>query len=384
MIQKILKIQLLILFIYCFLFIVSSVDATTLYLSPDSQNIYQDNSFIAEVRLDTEGQEINTVKVDLRYSSDLLEIVDINNGDSILTLWPKEPFIQNGNISFIAGMPNGFQGQDGLIARLIFRGKETGKGMVSFEENSKVLLNDGLGTESELNFLNGNYEITEKPEGLPIISSKTHPNQDKWYPEPTLHLHWYLEEETEYSYILSYDSLAEPDEIADKPEGELVWMGDIEYKELEDGIYYFHLKQATKDKQQELKWGPKVTFRAMTDTSLPEEFELQITEIEGKNYLVFATKDETSGVEYYEVQERKGDFKKAVSPYLLEDQKLRKGLIIVKAVDKAGNQRIAEMKLPFIINWSDIFIILLILIVIGMILLLAKRILKSKKFPISK
>ena len=384
MIKKILKTQFLILFISSFLFIALSINAATLYLSPDSQNIYQDNSFITEVRLDTEGEEINTTEVNIIYSSDLLEIVDINNGDSILTLWPKEPLTQNGNISFIAGMPNGFQGQDGLIIRLIFRGKGIGEGVVNFEESSKILLNDGQGTETQLNLLEGKYEVIEKPEGLPIVSSKTHPDQDKWYSEATLHLHWYLEEGTEYSYLISYDPLAEPDEIVDMPEGELVWMGDIEYKELEDGIYYFHLKQAIKNKQLELEWRPKVTFRAMIDTSLPEEFELQITEIEGKNYLVFATRDETSGIEYYEVQEGKQEPKKAISPYLLEDQELRKSLIKVKAVDKAGNERIAEIKLPFKINWKDIVILLSILIGVGIILWLVKKRSGFKKFRVSK
>jgi len=384
MIQKILKIQFLILSICCFLFIVSSVNAATLYLSPSSQNIYKDNSFIVEVRINTEDEEINTVGVNLTYSLNSLEILDINKGDSVLTLWPKEPVIQDGKIYFTGGVPNGFQEEDALIARLIFRGKEIGEGVVNFEENSQVLLNDGLGTESELNFLNGNYEIIEKPEGLSIISSKTHLDQNKWYSESTLHLHWYLEEETEYSYVLSYDPLAQPDEIADIPEGELVWMGDIEYKGLEDGIYYFHLKQAIKDKQDKLEWSPKITFRAMIDTSLPEEFGLQIAEIEEANYLIFATKDKTSGIEYYEVKEKKGDFKKAVSPYLLEDQRLGKGLIIVKAIDKAGNERVAEIELPFIINWKDIIILLSILIGIGIILWLVKRTSGFKKFRVSK
>jgi len=121
----------------------------------------------------------------------------------------------------------------------------------------------------------------------------------------------------------------------------------------------------------------------MIDTSLPEEFELEFTEIEGKNYLVFITKDKTSGVEYYEVKEGKGSFAKAISPYLLKDQNLRSA-IEVRAIDGAGNKRIVKFTPTFKIIWPDIFIILLTLIMIGMILLLAKRILKSKKFPVSK
>ena len=383
MILRIFKTQFLILVIYCLLLITSSVKASTLYLSPLSQNVHEGNSFIAEVRLDTEGEEINTVEINLTYPLDLLEIININKGNSILTLWPKEPVIQDGAVSFIGGIPNGFRGKDGLIARLIFRGREIGKGVINFEESSRVLLNDGKGTETQLNLLHGNYEIIKKPEGLPVISSNTHPDQDKWYQEPTLHLHWYLIEGTEYSYLLSHDPLAEPDEIPDQPEGELIWMGDIEYKGLEDGIYYFHLKQATRNNKQGLEWGPKITFRAMIDTAQPEEFELQFVEIEGKNYLVFTTIDQTSGVEYYEVKEGKGSFKKAVSPYLLEDQDLR-GVIKVRAVDRAKNERISEIVPPCRINWKDMIILLLVLIGIGIILWLAKKTSGFKKFSISK
>ena len=383
MMLKIFKTQFLILSICCLLLTASSVKAATLYLFPLNQNVYKDNSFIVEVRLDTEGEEINTVEVNLTYLSDLLEVIDISKGNSILTLWPKEPVVQDGKVSFIAGIPNGFQGENGLITKLIFRGKEIGGGKVDFKENSKVLLNDGKGTEAQLSFLGGNYEIVEKPEGLPIISSKTHSDQDKWYPEATLHLHWYLEEGTEYSYLLSYNPLAEPDEIVDTPEGELVWMGDIEYKGLEDGIYYFHLKQITRNKQSELEWGPKITFRAMIDITPPKEFEPKIAEIDGRRYLIFATKDKTSGIEYYEVKEGKGSFKKADSPYLLENQRLGT-LIKVKAVDKAGNERVEEIKSPYKITLVDVLILLLILMGVGVILWSAKRISVAKKFPISK
>ena len=372
MMLKIIKTQFLILIACCLLLVASSAEAAVLYLSPSSQTVYQDDTFIVEVRLDTEGEEINTVEANLLYPSDLLEVIDISKGNSILTLWLKEPDIQQKGVFLIGGIPNGFQGEEGLIAKLTFRGKEIGEGIVSFEENSRVLLNDGKGTEARLNFLEGNYKIIKKPEGLPVISSETHPDQNDWYKMTNLSLYWDLVEGAEYSWILSRDPLAEPDEIPDKPkpkEGVAFWMGAMEYdlKGEGDGIYYFHLRQATKNKQQELEWGPKVTFRVMIDATLPEEFEPQFVEIEGKKYLVFAAKDETSGVEYYEVKEGKRNFKKAVSPYLLEDQSLR-SIIKVKAVDKAGNERIVEIKPPYKTIWGNILPwIILGLIVAGVI-----------------
>ena len=94
--------------------------------------------------------------------------------------------------------------------------------------------------------------------------------------------------------------------------------------------------------------------------------------------MVFATIDKTSGVDYYEVKEGKHDFQRAESPYLLEDQSLR-SKISVRAVDKAGNERIAEIIPPFKVSWKDIVILLAILIGIGVILWIISKIKESRK-----
>lgn len=350
-------------------------EAAVLYLIPQSQTVYQGDSFIVGVNLDTEGEEINSAGIGLVFP-DLLEVVDFNTGNSIFSLWPKSPSFQEqkigdkqeGLISLVGGTPQGFKGK-GLILNITFRAKETGKVSVNFQKDSKVLLNDGKGTETELIFLEGNYEIMEKPEGLPPIFSGTHPDQNKWYAVKTFRVRWNPVEGVEYSYLLSLDPLAIPDEILDRPEGELMWIGEMEYADLEDGIYYFHLRQATGSKEQGLVWEPKTTFRFMIDSEQPKEFEPKIgqdkTVFEGRYFLSFASRDEMSGIEHYEVLETKdgglSEWKKGDSPYLLEDQTLE-SIIKVKATDKAGNERIFEIlpsKKPFpyqmiliVFSWS--------------------------------
>ena len=94
--------------------------------------------------------------------------------------------------------------------------------------------------------------------------------------------------------------------------------------------------EAVKDEwQEELK----------KDNIVPELFEIEVhqypTIFEGKYFITFFTSDKQTGIDYYEVKEGSQDWKKAESPYLLEDQNL-KAIIKVKAIDKAGNERIAE------------------------------------------
>jgi len=366
-------------FIFSFLIFPLVVRGATLYLLPQSQSVYQGDSFLVEVRLSSENEEINTAEINLKIPSNLLEVLDFSKGGTILTFWAKEPELKDGVLSLIGGIPGGFKG-NGLIGKINFLAKGIGKAEVDFREDSKVLLNDGQGTPAKLNFLEGNYEIIRKPEGLPLISSRTHSDQNKWYKGNTLHLHWDLVEEAEYSFLLSKDPLAEPDEIPDKPEGELIWMGDMEYPNLEDGIYYFHLKQKLPGKD----WSEKTVFRAMIDSVPPEKFKPEIGRdpaiFEGKYFLSFATVDKMSGIDHYEILEtrdKKQDiWKKVESPHLLRDQSLG-SKILVKAVDKAGNERISEIippAKPF--PYWIIPIIIICLVIIGWIIF---KIIREKK-----
>ena len=82
------------------------------------------------------------------------------------------------------------------------------------------------------------------------------------------------------------------------------------------------------------------------DKTAPEPFEITIGKdlsiFDNQYFISFFTTDAESGVAYYEVQEGERDFLRTESPYLLQDQSL-KNLIKIKAIDKAGNERIAEL-----------------------------------------
>ena len=137
---------------------------------------------VVEVRFNSDGEEINAVQAELKFPPNTFEIVNLNKGNSILTLWPQEPFFSNptGKISFVGGVPNGFKG-DGLIGSFILQGKILGEGTINFSENSQALLNDGQGTPAPIVSLEGIYRILEKPSNLPQISSFTHPDQSRWF-----------------------------------------------------------------------------------------------------------------------------------------------------------------------------------------------------------
>jgi hypothetical protein len=113
--------------------------------------------------------------------------------------------------------------------------------------------------------------------------------------------------------------------------------------------FQFNIKEAGIPKE--------VRIPGIQDNYPPEEFKPEITQnaemFGGKYFLVFATQDKGAGIDHYEVCE--GSKRKCAvseSPYVLKDQKL-KSYIYVKAVDKAGNERIITVPPQNPLKWYE-------------------------------
>jgi hypothetical protein len=85
----------------------------------------------------------------------------------------------------------------------------------------------------------------------------------------------------------------------------------------------------------------------LQDKTPPAAFEPMIGRdpalFENRSFVSFFTTDAESGIAYYEVQEGNSAFVQAESPYALQDQTLR-GPLRVKAVDRAGNEKVVKFK----------------------------------------
>lgn len=119
------------------------------------------------------------------------------------------------------------------------------------------------------------------------------------------------------------------------------------------------------------------------DIDPPEPFKSEVAQdsaMFGKKYfLVFATQDKESGIDRYEVCEGRLDCVITESPYLLLNQDLDEK-IIVKAIDKSGNERIAILPPPHPLPWYKNYSILAILIVIGAMIIYTLRKVIWRKF----
>jgi hypothetical protein len=127
------------------------------------------------------------------------------------------------------------------------------------------------------------------------------------------------------------------------------------------------------------------------DNFPPEPFKIYLAKnkeiFDGKYYITFEAKDKQSGIAYYEISEiptsfiflakpdiKNLSFKKAESPYVLEDQSLR-SYVIVKAVDKAGNERVEILYPQRVLVLEDVlmFVGCLIILVCLMIFIIKFR-----------
>lgn len=280
---------------------VKSAKAARLYLDPAEGNYGPGDSVEVNIRIDVDKACVNTVEAELAFPKNTLEFKDFITGDSILSIWVERPATadapkinESGNVYFAGGIPGGYcgkipgdPGDSNIIGRLAFvvlpvtADSASDKAELAFTDRSRVLINDGLGTEDELLKQAASFKI----ENVAVNRS--------------------------------YD------------------------------------------------WKSRIS----SDTIPPEPFVLELRHdknmFDGAYYLTFSTVDKQTGVDHYAALELKADEQEGVkpkgyfwdkwlnrervaplwqgakTPYVLHDQSLT-SIIKVKAVDKAGNERVVQ------------------------------------------
>jgi len=213
----------------------------SLFVTPTTQSVIVNETFTVSIFLDTNDNVINTIDVKIKFPSDKLQVVSPSIGKSIIGIWTAPPSFNNttGELHFQGGIPSpGINTSRGLITTITLRAKSVGTANISFLGESKVLLNDGFGTNVLTN-TRGATVVSGLPlPAGPIVTSPTHPNQTEWYRTKTSVLEWTTEFPSiqGYSYVLNKTPVDEPDEISEGIEKE------VSYKNLSDGFYYFHIK----------------------------------------------------------------------------------------------------------------------------------------------
>jgi len=339
----------------------------SLYLSPSSGAYEVGSNFSVKVKVNSGGQTINAAEATLTFNPAEISVVSISKTGSIFSLWTQEPTFSNsaGNIVFSGGTPTPFTGTSGTLITITFKAKISGSTQVSFY-SGLVLAADGKGTNILSNMNGGIYTLKPKaiippaeevppeeeyiPPGVsgaaplaPVVYSSTHPDPNRWYSNNDPEFSWKVPSDvTAVKLLIGHSPTAIPAVLYSPP------ISEKKLEDLADGVWYFHVRFKNK-----YGWGAILHRKVLIDTQPPKPFKIQIKE--GKHTtnprptLVFETTDGMSGIDYYEIIIDGGNsLRTDKSEYKVPPQDLGKHIIIVKAVDKAGNETLAMTEIEIL------------------------------------
>ncbi|MCR4286186.1 MAG: hypothetical protein NUW00_04800 [Candidatus Kaiserbacteria bacterium] len=277
-------------FWFALLFLVQplAVHGALLYFDPASTDVYRGDSVTLSLRLDTdEGECINTIDATVHYDESV-RAVDISRGDSILNIWVEDPVIDESahTIKFAGGIPGGYCGRipgdpslTNVILKLVFRSPGFSIG--------------GGDSQSARVWVDENVQV--------LLHDGYGTNADTKLQDALINL------------------MSTPGtNVSD------TWRSDVG-----------------------------------GDADLPSDFSITLTKddtaFSGRYFVVFNSSDKQSGIDHYEIMEEPfseffafawgradAPWVRVESPYVLEDQTLN-STIRIKAIDKAGNERIATL-----------------------------------------
>jgi hypothetical protein len=336
----------------------AATNAAALSVNPTSGTFTVGSTFDVSILLDTEGESVNALKVLLSFPPDKLQLVSPATGRSVIGIWTGQPRLNNatGRVDLEGGMPGGINVSSGLVTTLTFRVRSVGTATLRFMDDSEVFLNDGLGTEALRKAGSGVYQLILPPPEGPIVVSRTHADQSRWYQTKSVALEWALPGASPegFSYLLNREPIDVPDDTSEGGRTSVI------YKDVEDGVQYFHIKA-----YREGSWGGVSHFALNIDSVPPAEFPLEIIPGERTTrrqpIIQFSTSDALSGINHYELKlvplsavARAGDFGdqslfiEAQSPYVTPTLELGEYDVIVRAYDKAGNVREVTKRLDVV------------------------------------
>lgn len=320
----------------------TNAEGASLKISP-AAGVYEvggvvDVSFI----VDTGGEAINAVQADVLFPADKLQVVNPVASTSFISLWVTAPTYSNtdGTIHFQGGLPSpGIKTSGGVISTVTFRVKSSGRAVVRFASTSKVLRNDGQGTNILTSSSTAEFTLKVPPPAGPVTTSPTHPDSNQWYNNPQVQFTWEATDgATGYSFSFDQSAKSTPDDTVDTTTTATTVKADS------DGVWYFHVRARTDT------WGGVTSVPVQIDTTPPAnftpKFDSSTVTIDDAPTLRFLTTDAASGIDHYEMKQvtKSGAstqentlFVEATSPAAIAKLPAGEYEYIVRAFDRAGN-----------------------------------------------
>lgn len=346
-----------------FLFLVPVVaSAATLFVSPSTGTFRSGETFTATVRVNTQGSPVNAAEGTLKFDPNFIRVQSLTADGSIFNLNVQDPEFSNtqGTINFAGVILNpGYNGSSGTLLTIRFVARAAGSTAVTFTSGA-VLANDGAGTNITNGLSGGNYVIVGQQEAspatdnepppttagdalLPVVTSPTHPNSDRWYTSNDPRFTWILPSGVNgVSWLIAENATGNPGNLLDG------LVDEVSFEDVEDGLHYFHIKF-----QRNGAFGPIAHYAFRVDTKPPLPFTIRRLaddddDTNPQPFLAYETSDETSGVQKYRMRIGSGDWfdvpeAPAEHPFRMPVQAPGVHPVTIEAIDGAGQTARAEL-----------------------------------------
>ncbi|MSU60304.1 MAG: hypothetical protein EXS52_00095 [Candidatus Staskawiczbacteria bacterium] len=149
--------------------------AAEMFFGTNAQKLGTDQSVEVGVLINPEKDSINALEGTVSFPDSLLELREIRKGNSIISFWIEEPFLdKGGSVRFSGVIPGGLAQSNGYLFSMIFQTKGPGKARINIGQG-KALLNDGSGSEAP--FRSSFTELTiasglQSPGVLPVYDPR--------------------------------------------------------------------------------------------------------------------------------------------------------------------------------------------------------------------
>jgi hypothetical protein len=325
-----------------------AVGAATFAPSPSAQSVEVGTRFTVDLLVNPNGTDLDTVRAYVNFPEDLLRVEDVSLGP----LFPRQSpgnAADNASGSISVGGFNlgGAVTQSGTFATLTFTALAAGEATVEIADNSRLISSgEEKGTGA---YADATISIAEAKVGdgggrseAPTVafSSITHPDQDVWYKGGVFTADWTVsDDEAVTGWLIAFDQLPETDPVESLAAGTRTKT----VSDVGDGIWYFHLKGALGGGS----YTDTVHRAVRVDATAPNPIAPVTPRIrynEGDEALLeFATTDDASGIDRYELSVNDETIGIVESPAILSDLKIGDYFVEVKAVDRAGNEQFGKI-----------------------------------------
>ncbi|MCB9803660.1 hypothetical protein H6763_02410 [Candidatus Nomurabacteria bacterium] len=314
--------------------------AASLFLDTPSKTVYRTASFTVTVNVNSGGQPTNSYQARVTYDSNMILPISATSSGTICTLFIVNPTLTASEATVTCGLANpGYSGSAGRLMNLTFSAAKAGTTTLNIDNgSSKILANDGLGTNVMGSSSGLTINIIERPPSAVVIPTPTITSEigesGTWTSADQIVMKWNKPTgATKFSFLLTTDKNAKPSLDPAKLVSDLT----TTLKDLAEGEYYFKVVASNGEEFSDI-----ATYTFNVDRSSPESLDLVIqpsaeNPIDTAPIIGFNATDKGSGISRYSISIDGGDFFDSTPPYSFEEITGGEHTITVRAYDLTGN-----------------------------------------------